>query len=40
MEPVSVATGEALCLQGELAYQFFVIEEGTAEVIMDGSRVA
>jgi CRP-like cAMP-binding protein len=40
MEPVSVATGEALCLQGEFAYQFFVIEEGTAEVMMDGRRVA
>ncbi len=40
MEPVTVAVGEALCLQGEFAYQFFVIEEGTAEVIMNGTRVA
>ncbi len=40
MEPVTVEAGETLCLQGEFAYQFFVIEEGTAEVTTDGRRVA
>jgi CRP-like cAMP-binding protein len=40
MEPVSVDAGELLCLQSEFAYRFFVIEEGTAEVLTDGIRVA
>jgi CRP-like cAMP-binding protein len=40
MEPVSVDAGELLCLQGEFAYRFFVIEEGTADVLTDGIRVA
>lgn len=40
MEAVSVETGETLCLQGEFAYQFFVIEEGTADVLTDGAHVA
>ena len=40
MEPVAVDAGETLCLQGEFAYQFFVIEEGVAEVTTDGERVA
>ena len=40
MEPVTVQAGETLCLQGEFAYHFFVIEEGTAEVTTDGLRIA
>ena len=40
MEPIAVDAGETLCLQGEFAYQFFVIEAGVAEVTIDGTRVA
>ena len=40
MEPITVDAGETLCLQGEFAYQFFVIEAGVAEVTIDGARVA
>lgn len=40
MEAVTVEPGENLCLQGEFAYRFFVIEAGTADVTTDGARVA
>ena len=40
MEAVTVEAGENLCLQGEFAYRFFVIEAGTADVTTDGVRVA
>ena len=37
---VEVQTGDALCVQGEFAYHFFVIESGTAEVATNGTRIA
>jgi CRP-like cAMP-binding protein len=32
--------GTELVRQGEFAYEFFVLEEGTAEVVRDGEHVA
>jgi CRP-like cAMP-binding protein len=37
---LSVPEGKHLADQGDYAYELFVIEEGTAEVIQDGDTVA
>jgi CRP-like cAMP-binding protein len=37
---VDAPEGTELVRQGDFAYEFFVIEEGTAEVVRDGRRVA
>ncbi len=37
---VGVPAGEELTKEGRLAHEFFVIEEGTAEVRRDGERIA
>lgn len=37
---VNLAEGDPLIEQGELPYELFVIEEGTAEVVHDGDPVA
>jgi len=39
-DKIDVPEGYELVRQGEFAYEFFVIEEGTAEVMRDGERVA
>jgi CRP/FNR family transcriptional regulator, cyclic AMP receptor protein len=39
-DEISVPEGNELVRQGEFAYEFFVIEDGTAEVVRDGERVA
>jgi CRP-like cAMP-binding protein len=39
-DEVEVPEGTELVRQGEFAYEFFVIEEGTADVMRDGERVA
>ena len=39
-DEIEVPEGTELVRQGEFAYEFFVIEEGTAEVMRDGERVA
>jgi CRP-like cAMP-binding protein len=39
-DEVEVPEGTELVRQGEFAYEFFVIEEGTAEVKRDGEHVA
>jgi len=39
-DEVDVPEGTRLVRQGDFAYEFFVIEEGTAEVMRDGERVA
>ena len=39
-DEVEVQEGTELVRQGEFAYEFFVIEEGTAEVLRDGERIA
>jgi CRP-like cAMP-binding protein len=39
-EELEVSEGTELARQGEFAYEFFVIEEGSAEVLRDGQRVA
>ena len=39
-DEVSVPAGYALATEGEFAHEFFVIEEGTAEVTRDGERIA
>ena len=38
-DEVTVDEGYALAKEGEFAHEFFVIEEGTAEVIQDGNRL-
>jgi CRP-like cAMP-binding protein len=40
IDEIEVPEGTELVRQGEFAYEFFVIEEGTAEVMRDGERVA
>jgi CRP-like cAMP-binding protein len=40
VDEIEVPEGTELVRQGEFAYEFFVIEEGTAEVMRDGERVA
>jgi voltage-gated potassium channel len=39
-DEVEVAPGRQLVAQGDSAYEFFVITEGTAEVVRDGTTVA
>jgi CRP-like cAMP-binding protein len=39
-EEIDVAEGTELVRQGEFAYEFFVIEDGTADVLRDGGRIA
>jgi CRP/FNR family cyclic AMP-dependent transcriptional regulator len=39
-EEVEVQAGTHLVREGEFAYEFFVIEEGSAEVLRDGEHVA
>ena len=39
-DEVSVGEGQELARQGEFAHEFFVIEEGRAEVKQNGERVA
>jgi CRP/FNR family transcriptional regulator, cyclic AMP receptor protein len=39
-DEVDVTEGKALVKEGEFAYEVFIIEQGTAEVVRDGKRVA
>lgn len=39
-DEIEVPEGAELVRQGEFAYEFFVIEEGSADVVRDGERVA
>jgi cAMP-dependent protein kinase regulator len=39
-DEVEVETGHVLAEQGEIAHQFFLIEDGAAEVVKDGERIA
>ena len=39
-DEIEVPEGTELVRQGEFAYEFFVIEDGTAEVMRDGERIA
>jgi cAMP-dependent protein kinase regulator len=39
-DEIEVPEGTELVRQGEFAYEFFVLEEGTADVVRDGERVA
>lgn len=39
-EELDVDEGTQLVRQGEFAYEFFVIEDGSAEVVRDGQRIA
>ena len=39
-DEVEVPAGRNLARQGEFAYEFFVIEDGTADVSRDGRQVA
>jgi CRP-like cAMP-binding protein len=39
-DEIQVPEGTELVRQGDFAYEFFVIEEGTAEVVRDGEHVA
>jgi CRP/FNR family transcriptional regulator, cyclic AMP receptor protein len=39
-DELDVDEGTELARQGEWAYEFFVIEEGGAEVLRDGERIA
>jgi cAMP-dependent protein kinase regulator len=39
-DEIQVPEGTELVRQGEFAYEFFVLEEGTADVVRDGERVA
>jgi CRP-like cAMP-binding protein len=38
-DQISVAEGHELAREGEFAHEFFVIEEGTADVLKDGERI-
>jgi CRP/FNR family cyclic AMP-dependent transcriptional regulator len=38
-DEVDVAPGKELAVQGRLAYEFFAIESGTADVVKDGERI-
>jgi len=40
VRPVELSDGELLVEQGSIPREFFVIEEGAAEVIHDGERIA
>jgi CRP-like cAMP-binding protein len=39
-DELDVDEGTELARQGEWAYEFFVIEDGSAEVVRDGERIA
>jgi CRP-like cAMP-binding protein len=39
-DEIEVPESTELVRQGEFAYEFFVLEEGTADVVRDGERVA
>ncbi|HEV7641205.1 MAG TPA: cyclic nucleotide-binding domain-containing protein [Gaiellaceae bacterium] len=39
-DEVSVSAGESLAREGQFAHEFFVIEEGSAEVTQNGERIA
>ena len=39
-DQISVDKGHELAREGEFAHEFFVIEEGTADVLQDGERIA
>jgi CRP/FNR family cyclic AMP-dependent transcriptional regulator len=39
-DQIDVPEGTELVRQGEFAYEFFVIEEGSAEVLRDGKQIA
>jgi CRP/FNR family cyclic AMP-dependent transcriptional regulator len=39
-DEISVPQGEELATQGRFAHEFFVIEDGAAEVRQDGERIA
>ena len=39
-DELDVSEGTELARQGDFAYEFFVIEEGSAEVLRDGGRIA
>jgi CRP/FNR family cyclic AMP-dependent transcriptional regulator len=39
-DEVSVSAGQALATEGEFAHEFFVIEEGSADVTQGGERIA
>jgi CRP-like cAMP-binding protein len=39
-DEVSVKQGDELATEGRFAHEFFVIEDGTAEVLQAGSRIA
>jgi|ERR671922_1250781 cAMP-dependent protein kinase regulator len=39
-DEIDVDEGTNLVRQGEFAYEFFVIENGSAEVLRDGERIA
>jgi CRP/FNR family transcriptional regulator, cyclic AMP receptor protein len=39
-DDIDVPEGTQLVREGEFAYEFFVIEEGSAEVVRDGDHVA
>jgi CRP/FNR family transcriptional regulator, cyclic AMP receptor protein len=38
-DEVDIPEGKSLAEQGTFAYEFFVIEDGTADVIQDGKRI-
>jgi CRP/FNR family cyclic AMP-dependent transcriptional regulator len=40
VDAVEVPAGERIASEGDFAYEFFVVESGTAEVQAQGSRVA
>jgi CRP-like cAMP-binding protein len=39
-DEIDVSEGTQLARQGEFAYEFFVIQDGTADVLRDGERIA
>ncbi len=39
-DELDVSEGTELARQGDFAYEFFVIEDGSAEVLRDGERIA
>jgi CRP-like cAMP-binding protein len=39
-DELDISEGTELARQGEFAYEFFVIEDGSAEVLRDGERIA
>lgn len=40
VDEIEVPEGTELVRQGEFAYEFFIIDDGTAEVMRDGERIA